>query len=174
MGNISPKDLKWLQWTNHGAQLFSTCGKRQYMAIIVDRLGFQAASGYNGVPSGMTHCKDGGCPRLLNNTPAGSGGYTDCFSAHAEQNCLMQSDHTRCYLGTMYVNGMPCWTCSKSIATSVLNRIVCVGDESYEDWERSIEFMKAAGKRVLVVDRSVVDSPIGGTFLGEPRPHLQG
>lgn len=61
------------------ASTFSTCGKRQYGAILVDDSGHVVGIGYNGGPSGFEHCKDGGCPRLQLNSPNGSS-YDNCFS----------------------------------------------------------------------------------------------
>lgn len=126
------KDLQWLQLCEAGAQIFSTCAKRQYMAIIVDAQGRIAGQGYNGVPSKMKHCKDGGCPRYMNNVPSGTPYDTPeglCFSQHAEQGALSHGDGTRYSGATLYVNGIPCFNCAKAIAGAGITRIVCRSEE---------------------------------------------
>lgn len=123
----SNKDKQWLRMCVAGAQIFATCAKAQFMCIIVDKQGRIAGSGYNGVPSGMTHCKDGGCPRYLNNVPSGTPydfGDGLCFSGHAEQNALSHADGARYDGASLYVNGRPCLTCAKMIACSGISRIV--------------------------------------------------
>lgn len=126
------KDIKYLKWALEGAGIFSTCGKRQHMAIILDEMGFVAGVGYNGVPSGFTHCIDGGCPRLSANSEPGSS-YEDCLAIHAEQNAIMNATSrvSRLY-GTMYVTGEPCFTCAKLICNSGVYRVVIAKDSDYE------------------------------------------
>jgi dCMP deaminase len=139
---------QWLQWCIAGAQIFSTCGKRQYMAIILDQYGYVVSTGYNGVPSGMTHCKDGGCPRLKNNTPSGAT-YDDCYSLHAEENALIRADPARLQDAELYVNGPPCFGCAKKIIGSGISRIYCLEDKSYADWPRVHDFLKQAFIQVV-------------------------
>lgn len=121
------KDDKWLRWCIAGAQLFSTCSKKQYMSIIVDKFGVINATGYNGSPSGFQHCDEGGCPRAINNAPSGTPyDYGDglCYSNHAEQNCLSVSDPFKRQGGTIYVNGQPCFNCAKLIVNSGCGKLV--------------------------------------------------
>lgn len=132
---MNNKDIKWMQWCVYGANVFSTCSKKQYMAIIVDKYGIINATGYNGTPSGFTHCDAGGCPRAVNNVPSGTPyDYGDglCYSNHAEQNCLSVSDPYKRQGGTIYVNGWPCFNCAKLIVNSGCARMVYLK----EDFER--------------------------------------
>jgi len=123
-GRVEPteKDEKWMIWTLEGAGIFSTCGKRQYMAVIVDWEGHVVSTGYNGGPPDTVHCIDGGCPRLKANSQPGSS-YDNCIAIHAEQNALVRADAFRCHGGTIYVNGPPCYSCAKMIANSGLSKI---------------------------------------------------
>lgn len=130
------KDHKYLEFCDYGAQLFSTCAKRQYFAVVLDVSGRVVGTGYNGAPSGATHCTDGGCPRLGDQSASGSL-YDNCVSNHAEANALMYSDFTARQGGTIVVNGTPCWGCAKLIAGSGLKRLVCLYDPTYEDWPRA-------------------------------------
>jgi dCMP deaminase len=126
---LTVKDQKWMRSCEAHARTFSTCSKRQYAALIVDRHGALIGSGYNGGPSGMLHCNDGGCPRAINNVPGGTPydyGPGLCIAIHAEANALLHSDYTaRRHGGTLYVNGPPCMGCAKLVANSGLGRIVC-------------------------------------------------
>lgn len=127
----SEKDIKWLRFCVEGARIFSTCAKMQYMAIIVNSHGTVDSTGYNGAPSGFTHCKDGGCPRYINNVPSGTPydhGEGLCYAIHAEINCLIHSDASLRQGGTMYINGVPCFGCAKTIANSGLARLVYLGE----------------------------------------------
>ena len=119
--SMSEKDFKFLQWAEQGANLFSTCSKRQYMAIIVDSEGFVLGVGYNGSPRGAAHCNEGACPRAWTGSDHKSSDYSDCIAVHAEANALLHSDlnaRARMGGGAMYVNGEPCLDCAKLIANS--------------------------------------------------------
>lgn len=120
------------------SRLFSTCGKRQYFAIVLDRHGFVKSTGYNGVPSGATHCVDGGCPRLALNSPSGSV-YDDCFSIHAEHNATIRAAPEDMRGGTIIVNGPPCFTCAKGIVNCQFARVAYIRDDSYQQFDIQIE-----------------------------------
>jgi dCMP deaminase len=145
---ISHRDVKWMELCVVGAQTFSTCGKRKYMAIIVDRFGHQVGSGYNGGPKGSKHCVDGGCPRLYEGSPNGSS-YDNCIAIHSEANALLHSNYVD-YRdgGTMYVNGPPCFSCAKLIANSGLARVVYMEDSAYADTPRVLAFLRDVGVMV--------------------------
>lgn len=113
-----------MSWCISGAELFSTCMKRKFMAIIIDDKGRVAGTGYNGGPPGMIHCEDGGCPRSSLDTQ--SPDYDNCISLHAEENALLYSDPRRRH--TIYVNGTPCYGCAKKIAGSGIKRVGYLDD----------------------------------------------
>lgn len=123
------RDEKWLRACIEFADIFSTCGKKKYSCFIVAKNGYGriVGQGYNGVPSGMTHCEDGGCPRYLNNVPSGTpydSGPGLCYSSHAEVSALAHGNGFMYDESTLYVNGEPCLTCAKSIAAAGIKRIV--------------------------------------------------
>jgi dCMP deaminase len=148
---LTEKDRRYLEWVEYGGKLFSTCSRRQYMALILGKDGRVVATGYNGAPPGMTHCVDGGCPRALEQAEGtGHGtGYDNCIAVHAEQNALLYSDRTARAGGTIYVNGPPCFGCAKEIANSGLRRIVYKADHNYTDIGRVTEFLQQAGIKVV-------------------------
>jgi len=64
----------------------STCVRRDVGAIIVDANNRVISTGYNGVPSGMPHCKFGH-PCAGANCPSGTG-LDLCLAIHAETNSI--------------------------------------------------------------------------------------
>lgn len=152
------KDLKWMKSCVEQAARFSTCGKRQYFAIIVDGHGHQIGSGWNGGPRGTVHCKDGGCPRFLEESEPGSN-YDNCIAIHAEANALLHSDyHARRDGGTLYVNGVPCMQCAKLIANSGLYRLVVIEDiPRVPGLAEVTRFLSAVHIEVTVVDEEALE-----------------
>jgi dCMP deaminase len=143
------RDEKWLKACIEFAKIFSTCAKKQYSCFIIDKNGYGriVGQGYNGVPSGMTHCTDGGCPRQLNNAPSGSPydfGQGLCYSSHAEISALAHGDGSRYDESTLYVNGEPCLTCAKSIAAAGIKRIVHLQEEDKIGSDEVRRFLKKA------------------------------
>jgi dCMP deaminase len=147
------KDHKYLSWARTGASLFATCGKRQYMAIIVDRNGYVVGVGYNGVPPGFTHCIDGGCPRFKEGSAPGSS-YDNCLSNHAEANAIMNA-FTRDSMrgGTLYINGEPCFTCAKLICNTGISRLVYTSDPTYvyDGWQTAEDLLNNAGVQTIYI-----------------------
>jgi dCMP deaminase len=146
------KDLKYMDLVETGSKIFSTCSKRQYMALIVDESGHVIGMGYNGGPKGMRHCTEGGCKRLYETAAPGSV-YENCIAIHAEANAILHSDYTaRCHGAKIYVNGPPCFGCAKLIANSGIRTVVYKTDASYADYASVKVFMIEAGLELVEVD----------------------
>lgn len=141
------RDNDYLNWCEDGARYFSTCSRAQYMAIIVDRQGRVVGTGYNGGPPHYPHCTEGGCPH--SDEPPMT--YTKpCIAIHAEENALMRSDHDRRTGGTLYVNGIPCYSCALKLAGSGLGRVVYrMGERDHKGSNEGIALLRACG---LVVE----------------------
>lgn len=150
-GTATAKDRKYLAWAVSGASIFSTCGKASYMAIVVDRYGIVVGTGYNGPPPGMTHCTDGGCPRAREQTAQG-GSYANCVAVHAEQGAILRATYGSLTDGTLYVNGMPCWECAKSILSTKLARVVFLSGREPVDKASVLDFLGQGGIEVVEVD----------------------
>jgi dCMP deaminase len=151
------KAVKWLEWTADGAAIFSTCAKRQYMAIILDRHGHVLGTGYNGGPKGSTHCADGGCPRFQQGSPSGSS-YDNCIAIHAEQNALLHSDYVQRAEGAvLIVNGPPCFTCAKLMVNGGIETLVALSDDNYEQWPEIAEFLDRSGVTTMMFDPDDID-----------------
>ncbi len=102
----------------------STCLRRQVGAVIVKDNNI-LASGYNGVPTKITHCSETGCLREKLNVPSGEK-HELCRGLHAEQNAIIQAaKHGVCIKGsTIYTNTKPCSICTKMIINAGIDRIV--------------------------------------------------
>lgn len=149
---LTDKSLKWLSVCELASKLFSTCSKRQYFAIILDRYGNLLSVGYNGAPKGMKHCNEGGCPRAQEGSLPGSV-YDNCISIHAETNAILHSNYTDRALGsTIYVNGTPCFSCAKTIANSGITKAIVIKDSSYAQWADIKIFMIESGIEVVEVE----------------------
>jgi dCMP deaminase len=145
-------EMKWLEACSLLAPLFSTCSKRQYFAVVLAPNKRVAGIGYNGSPPGMAHCNQGACLRAVEGSESGSN-YDNCISQHAEQGALLWSDPAMRQGGTLIVNGPPCMTCAKLIASSGVSRLVHYSDESYNQWPDVYDFLWAAGLDIVSVNR---------------------
>ena len=127
----------------------STCLRRQVGAVIVkDR--HIIATGYNGAPSGLSHCDErGGCLRQELGVPSGQR-HELCRALHAEQNAIIQAATLGQSIegGTIYITHQPCAICSKMIINSGINRIVV--NEGYPD-DLALEFLDEAGLKVIML-----------------------
>ncbi len=137
---LTSKDIKYMNLCRYIAKTFSTCGKKKYAAVILDSNNHVIGMGYNGGASGMQHCEDGGCPRMLEGSNAGSI-YDNCIAVHAEQNALLHCDYSS-GPNKIYVNGPPCYTCAKLIANSTIKHIYYVENKEYADWEKISIFLQ--------------------------------
>ncbi|MDW7671944.1 MAG: cytidine/deoxycytidylate deaminase family protein [Bacillota bacterium] len=109
----------------------STCLRRQVGAVLVkDRR--ILASGYNGAPSGMSHCAETGCLRQQLNIPSGKQ-HEMCRGLHAEQNAIIQAalHGTSIKDSLLYVTHQPCVICAKMMINAGVKTVIMKG--SYPD-----------------------------------------
>lgn len=146
---ISNYERKWLIACRQLAPIFSTCGKKQYFAVVLAPNKRVAGIGYNGSPPGMVHCNEGGCPRMNEGSSSGSN-YDNCISQHAEAGALLWSDQSMRQNGTLIVNGPPCMGCAKLIASSGIKRVVGIADDDYAQWGDVRSFLAQAQIEVVM------------------------
>jgi len=91
----------------------STCLRRQVGAIVVKERNI-LATGYNGVPSGISHCETVGCLRERLSVPSGER-HELCRGLHAEQNAIIQAARHGINIdaSTLYCTTMPCVICTQ-------------------------------------------------------------
>lgn len=120
----------------------STCLRRQVGAVLVKEKNI-LATGYNGTPSGITHCAEVGCLRQKLGVPSGER-HELCRGLHAEQNAIIQAaKHGVNIAGsTLYCTNSPCSICSKMLINAGIARIIYL--EGYPD-SLSQEMLQEAG-----------------------------
>ena len=105
----------------------ATCLRRQVGAVLVmdKRL---LATGYNGAPSGLTHCLEVGCLREEKQIPSGER-HELCRGLHAEQNVIIQAAFhgIRIQGSTLYCTNLPCAICTKMLINAGIKEIVYEG-----------------------------------------------
>lgn len=137
----------------------ATCSRRKVGAVIVrDRR--IVSTGYNGGPSGVAHCEDGGCPRGASESPPTGRGYDTCIAIHAEANALLFCGPDQRAGATVYCTDLPCFGCAKLLANSGVAEVVAAGG-LYEGWREVRDFLRTARVRVRLLpdtsDQTVLD-----------------
>ncbi len=127
----------------------STCIRRSVGAVIVKDKRI-LATGYNGAPSGITHCSEVGCLRDQLNVPSGEK-HELCRGIHAEQNAIIQAAfHGVSIKGaTLYCTNQPCSICAKMIINSGIKNIFY--QEGYAD-SMSRQMLKDADVDLIKLD----------------------
>ncbi len=126
----------------------STCLRRKVGAVVVkDRR--ILATGYNGPPSGITHCSEVGCLRERLGVPSGER-HELCRGLHAEQNAIIQAAlHGVSLKGAeIYCTTFPCIICSKMLINAGIQKIYYV--EGYPD-KLSEDMLGEAGIELVKV-----------------------
>ncbi len=100
----------------------STCIRRKVGAVIV-RDKRILATGYNGAPTGISHCTEETCLRNKYNIPSGER-HELCRGLHAEQNSIIQAAmHGVSIMGAnIYVTHQPCSICTKMLINSGIKK----------------------------------------------------
>ena len=123
----------------------ANCLGNRVGAIIV-RENRIVSTGYNGTPSGMQNCLEGGCHRCncREEYPAGVG-YDLCICVHAEQNALLSAARFGIALqgGTAYTTLQPCFGCLKEMLQAKIEKVYYL-----HEWKPS-ERSRAEYERML-------------------------
>jgi len=93
------------------------------------------STGYNGTPTGMKNCDEGGCRRCASRAAsdqdaavgfASGEGYDVCVCVHAEQNALLSAARFGNAVegSTLYTTTQPCYGCFKEAVQAGIRRIV--------------------------------------------------
>lgn len=136
----------------------STCLRRQVGAVMVKEKNI-LATGYNGTPSGITHCSETGCLREQLKVPSGER-HELCRGLHAEQNAIIQAARHGVNISgaTLYCTNSPCIICSKMLINAGICRVVYL--DGYPD-SLSLDMLHEAGIEVAVF-ADLVPKPAGG------------
>lgn len=144
--------ISWDEYFMRFAELAATrttCLRRSVGAVIVKNKHI-LATGYNGAPKKVPHCKDlGGCLREKLNVPSGER-HELCRALHAEQNAIIQCAMSGQNIegATIYITHQPCIICSKMIINSGIKRIVV--REGYPD-NLAKQILSEAGLSIIML-----------------------
>lgn len=105
----------------------STCRKLSVGAVLVDARSRVLSVGYNGVPAGWTHCRNGAMPCEAH-----------CHATHAESNALLSSYAPPQFIHACYVTHSPCVACLKQLVQTGCREIHYV--EPTEELEHARNF----------------------------------
>jgi dCMP deaminase len=147
----------------------SKCSRDKVGAVIVPEGNGEGFVGsYNGPPSGWSLADDGPCTGWCQRSQPGKlifhRDYSDCPSAHAEQNAITRADFSKIRNASIYVSSSVCFTCAKLVANSGIGRVLMKVDPTQEHRkpDATIEFLTTSGLEVEVwqagigVQRAVV------------------
>lgn len=127
----------------------STCMRRQVGALMVKDKNI-LATGYNGTPTGITHCDVTGCLREQLKVPSGER-HELCRGLHAEQNAIIQAARHGVNIenSVLYCTNSPCIICTKMLINAGIRKVIYL--EGYAD-ELSMEMLEEAKIEVLAYD----------------------
>ena len=129
----------------------STCLRRQVGALIVKDKRI-LSTGYNGAPTGISHCEVAGCVREKLQVPPGKR-HELCRGLHAEQNAIIQAALHGVSIdgGVLYCTHEPCTVCSKMVINAGITAVIVACN--YPD-ELAREMFKEAGVKVRVKEHN--------------------
>ncbi|MBN1493569.1 MAG: cytidine/deoxycytidylate deaminase family protein [Candidatus Omnitrophica bacterium] len=128
----------------------STCMRRHVGAVIVKNKRI-LATGYNGTPSGITHCDVRGCLRDQLKVPSGER-HELCRGLHAEQNALLQASLHGVSLegGIIYCTNQPCSICAKMLINAGIREVIIA--DGYPD-QLAREFLEEGKITVRQIEK---------------------
>lgn len=126
--------IPWDRYFMEFAKLASTrttCFRRAVGAVLV-RDKQILATGYNGAPRGLKHCRETGCVRKVRGIPSGERQEL-CRGLHAEHNAFLQAarEGISTLGATLYCTNQPCSICVRMLIQAGVVRIVYL--EEYND-----------------------------------------
>ncbi len=130
----------------------ATCIRRQVGAVLVKDKRI-LATGYNGVPTGITHCTPETCLRTIYNVPSGER-HELCRGLHAEQNAIIQAAYHGVSIkdAIIYVTHQPCFICTKMLINSGIRKFIY--KNPYMD-NLALDMMEEAGIETVLYSGSV-------------------
>jgi dCMP deaminase len=120
------------------------------------------STGYNGTPSGMPNCDEGGCERCSQRErfPPGTG-YDVCICVHAEQNALLAA--ARFGIGVegavVHTTMRPCFGCSKELLQAKVAGVRYLHDWRHPDPDLQKEYERVQAQFPAGVTRVAVPDP---------------
>lgn len=122
-------------------------GNRVGAVIVKDR--HIVATGYNGTPTGMPNCSEGGCHRCAHRDSTKPGtNYDLCICVHAEQNALLAAARFGIAVegSTMYTTMRPCFGCTKELLQAHVDAVFYLHDWVHPDPHYQAEYERLQGR----------------------------
>ena len=139
----------------------SNCMKRCVGAVLVSRQSHRIIStGYNGTPTGLPNCFEGGCSRCNGNAGGGIS-LSTCLCLHAEENALFEAGRERIAIYgrsmsvadtrgvALYTTLCPCIYCAKKIIQAGIAEVVYLESYHMDDLVKSSLRMANVELRML-------------------------
>ena len=101
----------------------SNCYKRQVGCVLIDASNRVLSTGYNGVPSGYPHCKEGECIR---DGVSGSQLHL-CVAIHAETNAIIQCKNSD-RIHKAYITASPCLPCTVMLLNTPCYEVIYMAE----------------------------------------------
>lgn len=120
------------------------------------------STGYNGTPSNMVNCLDGGCDRCNNRERYQSGtGYDLCICVHAEQNVILSAARFGIAVerGEVYTTMQPCFGCAKEMLQVGIDTVYFLHPWTYPDPAVQAEYEKLLSRFPGGVKRLQMEDP---------------
>jgi len=130
----------------------STCMRRQVGAVMVKDKNI-LATGYNGTPSGITHCDVAGCLREQLKVPSGER-HELCRGLHAEQNAIIQAARHGVNIenAVLYCTDSPCIICTKMLINAGIDKVIYL--KGYAD-TLSMEMLEESGIKACLFEHVI-------------------
>ncbi len=127
----------------------ATCIRRRVGAVIVKNKRI-LSTGYNGPPTGISHCNSETCLRTKYNVPSGER-HELCRGLHAEQNAIIQAAQYGVSISDaqIFVTHQPCSICTKMLINSGIKKFTY--RSPYDD-KLATEMVNEAGIEIRVLD----------------------
>ena len=126
-----------------------TCARRKVGSIFVNKKNHVIATGYNGNPSGFTHCTDKPCAGAKSK----SGTDLDkCEAIHAEQNALLQCKNVY-DIDRVYTTLEPCIHCVKLLLNTSTQQII-YGEKYVHDLARNL--WESSGRGYTYINKKIL------------------
>ena len=132
-------------------------GRRVGAVLVRDRR--ILSTGYNGAPSKMVNCDEGGCRRCARPDQYASGeGYDVCICVHAEQNTLLGAARFGVSVEgcTIYTTLQPCFGCLKELIQAKVIEVCYLHPwpSKFEDQDRALvaQFEPGRFRQVAIPD----------------------
>lgn len=137
------------------AEVISTranCLKRRVGAVIVKNRRI-ISTGYNGTPSGIKNCFEGGCKRCATTTKSGEN-LAECVCSHAEENAITQAAYHGIALkdSSLYCTLSPCLLCARMIIGAGIKEVIFKEEYCFEEQTKAL--LKEAGIKIRKWEKS--------------------